>query len=228
MLSKTKKLFLFSKFFRIFATKFLIKKKVMVKQRIIDEATEMFGRSGVKSITMDDLARHLGISKRTIYENFKDKEELLIACIDAFHCERQKHSEKIFLESDNVADALLVFLQMGVGKSSQRLFTMMNDVRKYYPQIFKEHLSHFHHDKHLRMEQMIQRGIQEGIFRDDLNLEIIAHFFSEQIDDIVHHDRDLDKYSLSDYFENVVITFLRGVCTLKGIEIIDRYKKKVK
>ena len=200
----------------------------MVKQRIIDEATEMFGRSGVKSITMDDLARHLGISKRTIYENFKDKEELLIACINAFHCERQKHSERIFLEADNVANALLVLLHMGTGKSAQRQFNMMSDIRKYYPQVFKEHLSNFHHDNYMKMEQMIQRGIHEGIFRDDLNLEIIAYFFSEQINDIVHNERDLDKYSLTDFFENVVITFLRGVCTLKGIEIIDNYKKKVK
>ena len=227
MFSKTKKLFLFSKFFRIFAAKFSIRKKVMVKQRIIEEATELFGRSGVRSITMDDLARHLGISKRTIYENFKDKEELLIACIDAFHYERQIHTDKVFLESDNVADALLMLFQMSAGKQAQRHFNMMNDIRKYYPQVFKEHLSHFHHDKHMKMELMIQRGIHEGIFRDDLNVNIIAHFFSEQIDDIVHNDRDLDKYSLADCFENVVITFLRGVCTLKGIEIIDRYKKKV-
>ena len=54
----------------------------MIKQRIIEEASKLFAKSGVKRVKMGDLAKHLGISKRTIYENFEDKEELLIACID--------------------------------------------------------------------------------------------------------------------------------------------------
>ena len=56
----------------------------MIKQRIIEEASELFAKMGIKRLTMGDLAKHLGVSKRTIYENFKDKEELLIACIDNF------------------------------------------------------------------------------------------------------------------------------------------------
>jgi len=197
----------------------------MVKQRIIEEASELFGRSGVKSITMDDLARHLGISKRTIYENFKDKEELLIACVDAFHEENFEKQQKVFLEANNVADAILVILQKGAEKSAQRQFNMMNDIRKYYPQVYKEHLSRFHIDQFQNMEQLIQRGIREGVFRGDLNPEIIALFFCRQGETIAHKDKDLDKFSISDIFENIAITFLRGICTAQGIEIIDKYKK---
>ena len=196
----------------------------MVKQRIIEEASELFGRSGVKSITMDDLARHLGISKRTIYENFKDKEELLIACIDVFHDEQRTHYEKVFLNADNVANAILVLLQSSFKQTSQRQFKMMYDIRKYYPQVFKERLTRFHVDKQMGMEQMIQRGINEGVFRNDLKPGIIAYFFCG---DILHVDKDLERFSLMDYFENVVITFLRGICTTKGIDIIDQYKIKM-
>jgi AcrR family transcriptional regulator len=195
----------------------------MVKQRIIEEASELFGRSGVKSITMDELARHLGISKRTIYENFKDKEALLIACIDAFQKEQQAFAEKVFHEADNVADAILVMLQRGTENETYRQFNVMNDIRKYYPQVFREHLTRFHLEKKEKMEQMILRGINEGVFCDYLKPNIIACFFCG---DILHSDKELEKISISDYFENIVITFLRGVCTLKGIEIIDRYRMK--
>ncbi len=198
----------------------------MVKQRIIEEASELFTCTGVKSTTMDDLAKHMGISKRTIYENFKDKEALLIACIDNFHRESTVFSERVFNKADNVVDAILVLMQKGAEQAAQRQFDMLNDIRKYYPQVYKEHLMRMHDDKCKGMEQLVQRGISEGVFRDDLNPEIIAVFFSKQADGIAMNDRDLDKFSFTEIFENMVITFLRGICTPKGIEIIDKYKEK--
>ena len=213
---------MFSKFFRIFAPDFL---KQMVKQRIIEEASELFGRSGVKSITMDELARHLGISKRTIYENFKDKEALLIACIDVFHAENQIFTERAFREADNVAEAILTLLQRNTEQVTQQQFNMISDIRKYYPQVYKERLTNLHIHKIKEMEQLIQRGIMEGVFRENLNPKVIAHFFSRQMEDVARNARYLEEFSLFDIFENITMTFLRGVCTTKGIEIIDKYIK---
>jgi AcrR family transcriptional regulator len=199
----------------------------MVKQRIIEEASELFGRSGVKSITMDDLAQHLGISKRTIYENFKDKEALLVSCIDAFHIRSRTFSQKVFLEADNVADAILTMLQRNAEQASQQQFNLISDIRKYYPQVYKERLSNLNVHKHQEMEQMLQRGIKEGVFRENLNPKVIAHFFCRQFEDIARNARYLEEFSLTDIFENITMSFLRGICTSRGIEIIDRYKEKV-
>jgi AcrR family transcriptional regulator len=200
----------------------------MVKKRIIEEALGLFGRSGVKSITMDDLAQHLGISKRTIYENFKDKETLLIACIDAFHARNLAFTEKVFCEADNVAEAILALLQRNTEQATQQQFNMISDIRKYYPQVYKEHLTNLHIHKNREMEQMIQRGIGEGVFRKNLNSKVIAHFFSRQIEDVARNARYLEEFSLTDIFENITITFLRGMCTAKGLEIIDKYKYNTK
>ena len=214
---------MFSKFFRIFAPIFF---KRMVKQRIIDEALELFGRSGVKSITMDDLARHLGISKRTIYENFKNKEELLTACIDSFNDKSRAFVKDALLGAQNVAEAILMMLRKDAEQASQRKFNIIEDIRKYYPQVYKERLIRFHADKRRDFEHMIRRGIEEGVFRKNLNPEIIVHFFSGQLDNFTHDDMVLSKYSLSDIFENLMMTVLRGICTAKGLEIIDRYNEK--
>ena len=194
----------------------------MVKQRIIEEASKLFGRSGVKNITMDDLARHLGISKRTIYEKFKDKEALLIACIDSFHAESQEFSKKVFLEADNVAEAILAMLRKDAERASQRKFNMIDDIRKYYPQVFLKHLALFHKDKYNDFEQILKRGIKEGVFRENLNTEIIVYVFCRHADN-AQNDDFLSKFSLSDVFENLGLTFLRGICTAKGLEIIDKY-----
>jgi len=199
----------------------------MVKQRIIDEASELFGKSGVKSITMDDLARHLGISKRTIYENFKDKEALLTACIDSFNDKSRSFCNNALVEAHNVAEAILMMLLNDAEQASQRKFNIIEGIRKYYPQVYKERLIRFHADKRREFELMIKRGIAEGVFRKNLNPEIIVHFFSGQLDNFTHDDMALSKYSLSDIFENLMMTVLRGICTEKGLEIIDQYKEKV-
>jgi AcrR family transcriptional regulator len=200
----------------------------MVKQRIIEEASELFEQMGVRSTTMDDIARHLGISKRTIYENFKDKEALLIECIDAFHTKTGEKMEKLFSEADNVVYAIMSWLQFGAEPASQRQFSIMADIRKYYPQVFKEHLTRINASKCQNIEFMLQRGINEGVFRNELNPEIVAYIFSRQENSAAFNDSVLEKYSFADIFENMVLTFLRGICTLKGIEIIEKYKNKIK
>jgi len=176
---------------------------------------------------MDGLARHLGISKRTIYENFKDKEELLMACINAFHVENQTFAQKVLLEADNVAEAIVAMLRKDAEQASQLRFKIIEDIRKYYPRVYKEQLIFLYADKSRDFEQMIKRGISEGVFRESLNPEIIVHFFCTQAENTAHNDMYLNKFSLSDVFENIAITFLRGICTAKGLEIIDQYKEKV-
>ena len=197
----------------------------MVKQRIIEEASELFGLAGVKSTTMDDLARHLGISKRTIYENFQDKEDLLVSCIAAFSENNKKYFEKLLLEADNVVEAILAILQMSAEKAALRQISMVTDIKKYYPQVFKVHLTQIKENKYRNIIELLVRGIDEGVFRNDLNPEIIAYFFCQDEKSNTFNDSIMEKFSFSEIFENMVITFLRGVCTPKGIEIIDRHKK---
>jgi len=180
----------------------------MIRQRIIEEASELFGQSGIKGVTMDDLAQHLHISKRTIYENFKSKEEILIACIEAFHKEKSEKQR----QAENVVDAILAILQKDVGKSN---FKTIRELRKYNPQVYKEHLLRLQDEQRREIEQLIQRGIREGIFRDNLNAEIIAGFFCR------YNNEDFADYSLFEFFDIVAITILRGMCTAKGAEILD-------
>ncbi|MDR2915847.1 MAG: TetR/AcrR family transcriptional regulator [Tannerella sp.] len=200
----------------------------MVKQRIIEEASAWFGQTGIKSTTMDDIAQHTGMSKRTIYENFKDKETLLTACIEAFHAGNKAFSEKVFREADNVAEALLTLLQKSAEQASKWRYDMLYDIRKYYPQVYKNHLLCSHADQYREVERLVQRGMDEGVFRNDLNPRIIAYFFCRQDNVETLTDNEMERFSFTEIFENMVITFLRGVCTSKGLEIIDRYKEKAK
>ena len=196
----------------------------MVRQRIIEEASELFAKSGIRRITMGDLAKHLCISKRTIYENFKNKEELLIACIDAFQDESEKFPEKIFANAGNMVEAMLAMLQIDGAQVSQGQFSLIEEIRKYFPQVYKEYILRTIDDRSRYFEQMIHRGIAEGVFRKNLKTEIIVHFFHIWSENPVLYEGYLSKFSLSEIFENIAVTFLRGICTAKGLEIIDNCK----
>jgi AcrR family transcriptional regulator len=187
----------------------------MIKQRIIEEASKLFAKSGVKSVTMGDLAKHLGMSKRTIYEHFKDKEELLIACADTSHVESEEFFQKVLSRTDNMVEAMLAMLQIEGGAS------LIEEVRKYYPQVYKEHLLRIVEDRSGYFEQIINRGMAEGVFRENLNLEIIVYFFNGRAKSFLLSDLHLSKFSMSEIFESIAVTFLRGMCTPKGLEIIN-------
>jgi len=197
----------------------------MVRQRIIEEASELFAKSGIKNLTMGDLAKHLGISKRTIYENFKNKEELLIACIDDFNVENEDFPKKVLAMADNMVEAMLAMLQLDSTQTSQRQFALIEDIRKYYPIVYKGHLLRINADRSKYFEQIIHRGMAEGVFRENIIPEIVVHFFNSRAIDISHDDKFSGKFSLNEVFENIAVIFLRGMCTAKGIEFIDNNYK---
>jgi len=192
-----------------------------VKERIIEESVELFRNKGIKSTTMDDIAKHIGISKRTIYENFKDKETLLIDSLFFLFQENRKFMEKVFNESDNVIEAIINILKKGTEFAQNRQFIIIEDIKKYYPQVYKEMLVCHDSDKQKTMQKLILAGIKQEVFRDDLNPEIIAYVFTRQSEGLLIKDKSLDSFSRVELFNNMVIAFIRGLCTTKGIEILD-------
>ncbi len=198
----------------------------MVKQRIIEESSALFIKSGIKSTTMDDIAKHMGMSKRTIYEHFRDKEALLAACIDDFYKKNRAFAEKVLDESNNIIEAVVTLLKKGSEQAQQQQYIVINDVRKYYPMIYKDLLLCRQADGQKEMIGLVLRGMREGVFREDLNPEIIAHVFARQAEGIASREQELDKFSATEVFENMVISFMRGLCTLQGIEILDHLTSK--
>ena len=193
-----------------------------MRERIIEESVKLFTKYGIKSTTMDDIAKNMGISKRTIYENFKDKEDLLVACINMSVVENRKFMEEVFSKSENVVEAIMIMLKKGAEMARKQQYIILEEVKRYYPKIHKNFVLCQNNDKQKRMEDMIKRGIKEGVFREELNPEIIAIVFARQADGFTINNEDLDKYSIVEIFENMVLTFVRGLCSEKGFEVYNK------
>ncbi|MDR2928367.1 MAG: TetR/AcrR family transcriptional regulator [Cytophagaceae bacterium] len=194
-----------------------------MKEYIIEESVELFKQQGVKSTTMDDIARHMSISKRTIYENFKDKEELLTAAVNYLLREDHKFSEKVFEQADNVIEAIIELLREGAERArKQKYYFFVMDIKKFYPKIYKELLTRNECQNQKKMQQLVELGILQKVFRDDLNPEIIGYVFNQQAAGFLLRDENLESFSIYEMFKNMTIAFIRGLCTPKGIEILNR------
>ena len=194
--------------------------RTSLKDKTLDSAIALFHERGVKAVKMDDIANCLSISKRTLYEIYDNKEDLLFECVKTSF----EHSEKELHESvenaDNVMDILL------------RIYRLkMNLLRKTHPSFYCELekypkiLEYFEkQDGKRRAQQMdfIKRGIREGYFRNDVNYDLILDLFDVSNRYIISNYNSLN-YSMEQLSYNLVFVFLRGFCTLRGVEILDKF-----
>lgn len=197
-------------------------------EKILAQTAEMFIHSGIKAITMDDISRETGVSKRTIYENFRDKDDLLLACLEYLDEAHQKETDKIIAGSENTIDMVFSLLKDGVNmlKTVNPLF--FTDLKKYHYGVWRKTYK-TNNEKHLSQTLThLKRGIGEGLIRADIDTEVAAILLHEQLK--ILSDESIfpsNKYSILVVFENIMVNFIRGIATKKGLEIIERYQENL-
>lgn len=197
-----------------------------VKNRIVQKGEELFKKFGVRSVTMDDIARQLGISKKTIYQFFPDKDALVRAVM---HYNLDKHHEDIEQccgqGAANAVEELLNVIDRMVGILREYNPTMIYDLQKYFPKIwlmFKEFRDSFVLNK---IRENLIRGINEGLYRSDFDMDIIAIMRLWQTDMCFNADiYPPSKFNLLKVMEQTTDHYLHGLVTLKGHKLINKYK----
>lgn len=193
---------------------------------IIAKVSDLYLKYGIKSVTMDDVARELGISKKTLYLHFKDKDHLVSSVIKYKMDSQHEAMRKVCKMKVNAIEELLM-----VSKLITQFLKNVNpsatyDLQKYYPEIWKN-ISRDRRDHiYQQISDNMKRGIKEGLYRSDLNIDIIAHFYlfrlemSNTLDLIVEN-----KYSYEEIFNNFFSYHIRGIANQKGIEYLERKLK---
>ncbi|MEL7600143.1 MAG: TetR/AcrR family transcriptional regulator [Proteiniphilum sp.] len=198
-----------------------------IKERIIAKAGDLFFQYGIKSVSMDELASSLGISKRTIYENFKDKEEILSSLLVSLRDERRKVFDSLISDKNNVVEIFIKIIEIQQSSPICNV-KFFEDIQKYYPRANRN----IEADKEKNKEflvKFLQKGIEQGYIREDLNVEVTA-FLVEQSTYIYIRATSLEKplFTFSELFYTMMINFVRGILTEKGIKIIDAYLEQQK
>ncbi|HDZ41447.1 MAG TPA: TetR/AcrR family transcriptional regulator [Bacteroidetes bacterium] len=199
------------------------------RERITQEAAVLFMKYGIRAVTMDSLANQLGMSKRTIYEHFADKDELLVSVIESMAARQKDVFRKIMDEADNVIEALFEILRIATTHFKNTNPTFFMDLNKYHHKVY-ERICQKGDIKNYKMSlSMLRRGIQEKVFRDDINVEIV-NIGIHSVLDITRESNTLsaEKYSRFEIIDNLLFNYLIGISTSEGQALINKYKEQKK
>lgn len=196
------------------------------RDRILAGAFELFLRFGIKSVTMDDIAQHLSISKKTIYQSFHDKDEIVHTLLDKKLALEISEFESIAYSAPNVIEEVFSHMKKMYQMFANANPNMFYDLRKYHPRTW-ELVTRFRTETcHGMVERALEKGKKDGYVRTDANSKILARLRVEEIE--MGFNPAIfppDKYQMLDVQIAMVEHFLYGVCTLKGHKLIKKIKE---
>lgn len=197
-----------------------------IKEKILNGAGELFVKYGVRSISMDDIARHLSVSKKTLYQHFADKEDLVTQASEAHINTSKKHYDELTNSAANAIDELAkisVFMRKEMTNMNPSL---LFDLQKYHPNAWAAWLNHKNNFIRESVVRNIKQGMNEGYFRSDINPDVLAAVRIEQIP-IAFDERVFprDKFTLAEVQLQIFDHFVYGMCTEKGKQLYLNYKQ---
>lgn len=193
--------------------------KLELRNRILKAAMTEFLHKGVKSVKMDDIANTLAISKRTLYEIYSNKEELLLEAVRIHEQEFNDHMLQYSLDKNhNVMDIIIEFYKKKLLSISDVSPLFLVELRKYKQVV--EYLERMNAERHNNALLFFRRGVKEGFFRSDLNFDIILKTSSASAN-YAMETQMYKNYSITAIMHNTIFLYLRGICTTKGIKELD-------
>lgn len=200
----------------------------MVRQedRILDTSKELFFRHGIKSITMDDIAHKLGMSKKTIYQYYADKNAILSSLMISELKSQIREMQEIRKNSENSIDEMLQSMSCMSKNFSKMNPTLFYDLQKYHASAW----GHFKNFKEKELtgfvEENLRRGIKSELYRKDLKVKTLARLRLEEVElgfntEAFPHEQ----FNISEVQIALLEHFLYGVVTLKGYKLINKYRK---
>ena len=197
------------------------------RERIIEGAADLFRVYGIKSVTMDSLAGHLGMSKRTIYEIFADKDELLFGVLSSMAEKQKLLVIKVLEESGNAIEAIFRLLEISRDHFQSMSPAFQADLKKFHHEVLMKKTDKCEMPDYSSHVEVFRKGIREGLFRDDINPEIVnkAMYTIGRIT-MDNEVFPFDQYTRRELISNVFINYLRGISTPKGLKLINELSKK--
>jgi AcrR family transcriptional regulator len=200
------------------------KEKAENKDRILEKAADLFMRYGIRSITMDEIAGQLGISKKTIYQFFTDKDEMVEAVVD----EEMKENEDACRQFKVNAEDAVHEIFLATENMQEMLKTMnpqlMYDLEKHHPGAFRRLKQYKYHFLYTMIKENLERGMKEEIYRTDLNPDITTRHRIETAFMIFNQDAfPQNKFPMNQTCLELALLFLHSISNARGKKLIDKY-----
>jgi AcrR family transcriptional regulator len=193
------------------------------EEKIIVSSKSLFMRYGIKSITMDDVARELAISKKTLYQYFSDKNDLVTKVLTHHLDIISNECIKTFVETANPIDQMLAMSRQRAEDMSSMNPALLYDLKKYYPESWTELEKYKTEFIYNHIVANIQKGIEGGWYHNHIKTDIIAHIYVHLVDIMISNGDELKKnYNQKELHLSVITYHLHAVCTKKGLDHLNK------
>lgn len=197
-------------------------------KKILEEAEKVFHKYGIRSVSMDDICKELGISKKTIYRYFKNKEDVVNQVVDEDIKRHTSHVQNFMKKKFNAIDELFEISKIICTRLKEINPAFSFDLNKYYPELFNRQIEYKRDLIHKSIKKNIRHGIKEGFYREDLNVELVARLYIQKLefvhDPACYSSKDI---SFSRVFKVMFENHIRGISNQKGIKYLEQKKKSL-
>lgn len=197
-----------------------------LKEKIIRQAKQMFWDYGLKRVGIDDICNELHISKKTFYTVFKTKNELIEEILKSVRIE-EKQSKEI-ADNDNIIEYLISktnIFRSKTQRDDEKLFQIHFDMKKYYPELFDKHCRLMKEDSEVNTLSILNMGIAQGLFRQDMDLTLTKKLISEIFSNMLEYS-NTNKIPFIHMMDFCMDTMFRVVCNDKGLEYYNSINNK--
>ena len=192
--------------------------KLELRTKILDAAMNQFKQKGIRNVRMDDIAIMLGISKRTLYEIYKNKEQLLYEGVVRDEKKRSEIIHSFSLTAKNEMEIIVEVLKMKLRELGQINPLFFSELQKYDSVV--EYLRQTHLKSNQESLSFFFHGVEGGFFRKHINYELILQMSNAVMNHVVK-EKLYNRVSMHETFVNYVNAIIRGLCTEKGLEILN-------
>jgi len=200
--------------------------EIQTKEKILKGAEGLFTKYGIRSISMDDIARHLSVSKKTLYQHFADKDELVTIAMQTHMEDQKKVFDEIANQADNAIDELYQIAGCLRKHAEENNPSLLFDIQKFHSKAWNVWVDFKDNVIRAMVVRNLEQGIKEGYFRPDIKAEILASLRLAVIE-TCYDERVFpkEKFSMMEIQAQVFEHFVYGLCTEKGKKLYMRYKE---
>jgi TetR/AcrR family transcriptional regulator, cholesterol catabolism regulator len=197
------------------------------KSRIQKSAHDLVMQYGIRSVSMDDIANNLGMSKKTIYQYFKDKDELVEAVVEEVITSNQYACKEDIDKSENAVHEIFLVMEMMAEMFKTMNPSILHDMQKYHPVAFSKFKKHKNEFLYNVCTQNMLRGIEEELYRPEMAVDILCRYRVETM--FIPFNPEFQqslKHSLAKIEEEILMHFLFGLVSQKGYKLIIKYREQ--
>jgi len=197
--------------------------------KIIKDSRNLFLKYGYKSVTMDDVARELGVSKKTLYQYVSNKAELIEKTLEYDVFQMGCWVNEVGTSDINAIDHLLLVSRRVNKNFNEFSPSLIFDLQKYYPELFKLHIEEKKQIVYQNIKTNIQKGIDQGVYRDDLDIDLVAGLYVQKM--IAMHNNELnlmENLTFEKIFEVMFENHIRGIANQEGTAYFEKQKEQLK